>query len=336
MSPSLHALLSGIVDYAGLFPPAQLPLDQAIANYIRYRSEADRWMLGRFICPAARLTELAPFLGGEDLGNPPMRISALGRGGKDSQQILDGTRADIEAIAEFKSRNGDTVVVDALELRWPAGVIESPSPTVCSRLLDNVVELIRSSDPSALNLVYEAGFGRNWQVVLKTLIDSQGQYRLARDAGQRETRIAFKIRCGGLEAPAFPSTTQVAFALAACRDAGVPVKATAGLHHPIRRFDTGLQVWMHGFLNLFVAGILGQCHALEPSQLEAILEDEEASSFRFDEHRISWRDLTASTDAITWNRQNTVLSFGSCSFDEPREDLRALGLLGDTANESDE
>ena len=39
MSPSLRALLTGIVDYAGLFPPAQLSLDEAIRNYARYRTE---------------------------------------------------------------------------------------------------------------------------------------------------------------------------------------------------------------------------------------------------------------------------------------------------------
>ena len=46
MSPSLRALLSGIIDYAGLFPPAKLPLDQAIRNYARYRTEPDSYEQG--------------------------------------------------------------------------------------------------------------------------------------------------------------------------------------------------------------------------------------------------------------------------------------------------
>ena len=57
MNASLRALLSGVVDYAGLFPPAGLPLDQAIRNYARYRQGSDAWMLGRFVIPAARLAE---------------------------------------------------------------------------------------------------------------------------------------------------------------------------------------------------------------------------------------------------------------------------------------
>ena len=59
---SLQALLQGVIDYAGLFPPASLSLDESIRNYARYLREPDRWMLGRFICPAARLSELPPYL----------------------------------------------------------------------------------------------------------------------------------------------------------------------------------------------------------------------------------------------------------------------------------
>ena len=57
----LRALLERIIDYAGLFPPAKLPLDDAIKNYARYRRDAEAWMLGRFVIPASRLGELEPY-----------------------------------------------------------------------------------------------------------------------------------------------------------------------------------------------------------------------------------------------------------------------------------
>ncbi len=53
--PRSHALLAGLFDYAGLFPPASLPLDDALANYARYRSGRHGWMLGRLVVPAAQL-----------------------------------------------------------------------------------------------------------------------------------------------------------------------------------------------------------------------------------------------------------------------------------------
>ncbi|HEX7898698.1 MAG TPA: hypothetical protein VF950_13115 [Planctomycetota bacterium] len=50
--------LAGIVDYAGLFPPATLSMADAVAEYARARSGPDRWALGRFVVPYARLAEL--------------------------------------------------------------------------------------------------------------------------------------------------------------------------------------------------------------------------------------------------------------------------------------
>src|SRR5262245_43732505 len=55
MSASLRALLTGAIDYAGMFPPAKLPLEEAFRNYLQYRESPDAWMLGRFICPAVNI-----------------------------------------------------------------------------------------------------------------------------------------------------------------------------------------------------------------------------------------------------------------------------------------
>ena len=57
-APSARALLAGLVDYAGLFPPAALSMDDAVAEYARWRRSPEAWMLGRFVLPAARLAEL--------------------------------------------------------------------------------------------------------------------------------------------------------------------------------------------------------------------------------------------------------------------------------------
>ena len=62
VSPGLYALLHNIIDYAGLFPPANLPLDEAIHNFIRYREAPEHWMLSRFIIPAVKLDELSQIL----------------------------------------------------------------------------------------------------------------------------------------------------------------------------------------------------------------------------------------------------------------------------------
>src|SRR3974390_3223737 len=97
MLASARAFLEGIIDYAGLFPPADLPLDQALANYLRYRREPESWMLGRFICPAGRLKELTIFQD-EIAAAGPLRLAVLGRGGKDESEFLANLRLDMSEI----------------------------------------------------------------------------------------------------------------------------------------------------------------------------------------------------------------------------------------------
>ena len=104
-----------------------------------------------------------------------------------------------------------------------------------------------------------------------------------------------KLRCGG----AFvPSIEQIGLVVACCRDAGVPFKATAGLHHPMRRGEE------HGFLNLLAA-------ATAPlDRIEEVLAEEDGSALELEE---------ASREVF--------VSFGSCSWREPVEGLHELGML---------
>jgi hypothetical protein len=61
-------------------------------------------------------------------------------------------------------------------------------------------------------------------------------------------------------------------------------------------------------------------------QAVTMLEDENPRSFSFSDDFFAWRDWKIDTERLQ-HRRKFVRSFGSCSFDEPREDLRALNLL---------
>jgi hypothetical protein len=315
MRASLRALLAGILDYAGLFPPARLPLEEAVRNYARYRTDPDGWMLGRFVCPAARLVELTPF---QELfaSGPPFAVSALGRGGKNADDLLANATTDVQAIAAFRQRHGERVAIDVFEWLLPPEAAR-PLPVAQAQMVFSAPRV------AAPGVFYEVGFGPEWRQALGFLFEMLGRL----DPAWAHRPAGIKIRCGGLEASAFPSVQQVAFVLAACRNHGVPVKATAGLHHPLRQFDAALHTPMHGFVNLFVAGVLAHVHRLSEAPIQAILADEDAASFAFTDDSLRWRDLEASVEQIAWCRENDVTSFGSCSFDEPRDDLRALGWL---------
>jgi hypothetical protein len=119
-----------------------------------------------------------------------------------------------------------------------------------------------------------------------------------------------KLRCGGASVP---TNARVAAFVRACRDHGVAFKATAGLHHPIRRDGE------HGFLNLLAAAVLGD--------EDAILADADARSFTIDDGALRWRDRAANASEITRVRRGLFVGFGSCSVREPVDDLTALGIL---------
>jgi hypothetical protein len=217
--------------------------------------------------------------------------------------------------------------VDMLEVRLPAEVLRQTHREAVLGLLSSVTELIYEEQrPSLSGVFFEAMMDADWRTTFAGVVAAVAEdNRLGTHAAHWTGGL--KLRCGGTTAAEFPSPEQVAFAITACREAGVPLKFTAGLHHPLRHFDRALQTPMHGFLNVFVAGVLAHARRLNEEQVRAIVADEDASHFRFDETGLSWKEWRATTEEIAAARQNAVQSFGSCSFDEPRIDLRTLGLL---------
>jgi hypothetical protein len=314
MSPGLRALLAGVIDYAGLFPPARLPLDQAIRCYADYRQSADAWMLGRFVCPAARLPELTPFLNERSGSGPPFVFSALGRGGDDRASFRAGLSADLAALAFFRAHLAG--VVDSFEVRLPASLAISDPDCLRS---------VADADDTALEAVYvEVPLDDDWMTMIPMVAD---RLRAANEGRSDGRRAGFKLRCGGLEAAAFPSVSEVAAVLKIGREARIPLKFTAGLHHPLPRLDPATGATMHGFVNVFVAAALEWLHGLDPGALAEILADADPESFAFDADGLRWQSLRVAAPLIEEARRDLAVSFGSCSFDEPRDDLRALGWM---------
>jgi hypothetical protein len=316
--PSLRAFMAHLIDYAGLFPPANLPLHEAIQNYARYRQQPDQWMLGRFIIPGTQLEFLTTVAARLFREGDPFMFSVLGRGGRDADEFLDGLQVDLETIAVFHQRNEGKATVDVYEAKLP--------PLASDDEIGELLAAAAKRRRSGVNLTtfYEVPFGADWEPTAKNTIRSIAEHNARHQESQP---VGFKLRCGGVEASTFPSPAQIAMALTACRDAGIALKATAGLHHPIRRFDESVNTKMHGFLNVFGAGILAHAHDLDQPEIEAIVGDEDAAHFAFMPEAFAWRDLRVTTDQIDVVRHKALISYGSCSFDEPREDLAALGLL---------
>lgn len=296
LRPSVRAALGALIDYAGLFPPAQLQLEAAAAEYRAGADGPHAWMLGRFIVGALLLTEAAKAIDG------PFSV------------IVD---PNVDALEEVANLRRQGVRVAALEISLAKTV--SPHRDCLSRdeILDAVGALeadIAVQGLRDLPAFLEVPRSPPWGASVRETIDA-----LAR------LQLKAKIRCGGATADAFPSVEELAGFIAAAVRAQVPFKATAGLHHPVRHRDASTGFMMHGFLNLIAAAALAS--QVDCATLESIVAEEEPQAFRFDHECFWWRERSVGLEGLRCTRVDAFIGYGSCSFSEPVEDLIALGVL---------
>ena len=321
MNPCAKALLGGIIDYAGLFPPARLPMNEAFERFLRHRGEADGWMLARFVCPAARLEELEPLFAQGDPPQVPISISVLGRGGDTLEDFLAAIDHDSATITAFAARQTDRAVVDVFEVRLP----ETGGAAVA---VEKAWRRLTGGGSTPMTPYFEVSLLGDWRPRLPAAAAAVRD--TDRSAGPAN-RAGLKIRCGGLDAAAVPEPIAVAAAIATCRATGVPLKATQGLHHPFRHHDSELDTVVHGFLNLYVASVLAHVHDLPVTRLTEIVAEVEPEAFAIEDNRLAWRDLEASSEEVAAARDHLLTTFGSCSFSEPRDDLYHLNIIGDVS-----
>ncbi len=209
-------------------------------------------------------------------------------------------------------------------------VIELPLPAEFpSRPGELVQQVLPRLAGAGLHVFCEITYGADWLKHLSTLSLNLARWRALFAVGT----VGLKVRCGGATAAVIPTPQELANFITCCKSFRVPWKATAGLHHPLRHRDRESGAMMHGFLNVFAAGMLAHVHAIDQVQMMAIaaqiatmLEEEAIDAFRFTDDSLRWRDWECTAEQIRAARR-WVLSFGSCSFDEPRDELRWLGLL---------
>ena len=301
---SLRILLEGLIDYAGLFPPAALDMPAAAREYAEYRESEYRWALGKFVIPVARLDEfekaaegVLPDGGGE--GNEFWRLSALGGGDLSS---------DLNRIADFKRKyatsdsSAGVAIIDAIEIK-----VTRPAD------IENAMRLM----PAKLTPYFEIPITNDPTELIK---------------GIAEVEARAKVRTGGVTDDAFPSSFNLARFIKICAEEDVPFKATAGLHHPVRSVNKltyapdSASVMMHGFLNVFLAAAFAQ-NGMDVNRLVELLEEKSPEAFQFDSGGVKWRDEMVVRGQLRNSRNLLAIAFGSCSFEEPIEDLKKIGLL---------
>lgn len=326
MVESLKQLFTHLFDYAGLFPPAKLDMGRACTEYARHLGSPEAFGLAHFVVPASQLgvfsEQAAAMMPGtyatsgylEQLNTgEPWRVSTL----IDPAAIESG----LEAVERFNQRHSTEsqglARCDTLEIRVP-----KESEAGDAGWGGEFVDTVQEDLPDDLFAFFE----------IDHVSDPRGSI-----AALSGTGTAAKIRTGGVVPEAYPTSQEIARFMQACLAGDVAFKCTAGLHHPLRgeraltyEQDSvrGLQ---HGFLNVFVAACMVFDRSLDEDQTVRLLEETDASRFEFAAEGVRWHGpdgaVTVGVNEIIKARQRFCLSIGSCSFAEPVEDLRALGLM---------
>lgn len=180
------------------------------------------------------------------------------------------------------------------------------------------LEQILPQLPAEIDTFFELPLQGDWQPYLPLL--------------QRSGAMA-KLRTGGLTPAAIPTAPQLTEILMALAETRIPFKATAGLHHPLpgnhpldQQPDSPMAT-LHGFLNLAVLAALLYWHKLTLSEALDLLKTTTLKDFHCQPNGLGWQDQFLTLEQITEARQQFWRSFGSCSFDQPVDDLKALQLL---------
>ncbi len=318
---ALSRLLHQLIDYAGLFPPAGLAMADAAREYATYRADPELGaFLGRFVLPAGLLVELERDAASHrhEIVTAPWRLSALvGANAVDDLELVRSFNArqhggTVSESGSFNPRDG-FAVVDALELK--AG-----TPDEIEAAMANIPQTLDIlGEPLAPEVYFEIPIQSDPADLVEAL---RAQLPRARA----------KVRTGGVTAEAFPSTSDLARFIERCVAAEVPFKATAGLHHPLRAtyaftYDPeSPRGPMFGFLNVFLSAVLLHAGKIGADEVVRVLDETDAASIRFDETGIEWRGHRLEMQEISRARA-IARSFGSCSFADPVDGLRALTLL---------
>jgi hypothetical protein len=285
-----------------MFPPCALALEPALRNQATYVRSPEAWMLNGFVLPVEQFDVATRFFSEFD-PHHPLRVAALGPKTTNRDVFLNGVANAAEAIRSFSKYGVDLVSVSHVEMFLPDDV-HSASLEEADRITGE------------LPVFWEAPPERAEQTI--ALIASH-------NSDKDTAKFGYKLRTGGVTADTFPTSAQIARALVTAARHQLPIKFTAGLHHPIRQFRDEVKSKMHGFLNVLGAAVLAAENQWNADQAVTMLEDEDPRSFSFTDDFLAWRDWKIDTERLQ-HRRTFVRSFGSCSFDEPRDDLRALGF----------
>jgi hypothetical protein len=297
MLASVGALTENLFDYAGIYPPAQLPLNEALENYLKYLAGQEANLVAKFVCGVSKLPELRTLLEQRGL-TPAFELTVVAAPPADVAEWESTLESAARTMTDFQNSIGGVASIEAFEIRVPS-----------AKDIDRRLRDLRGF--TDVDVFVETPWTDEVNDILCALSESETYYA--------------KARLGGATAAAHPESAPVAKFIVECTGLDLPFKLTAGLHHPYPVTDSVTGGRMHGFVNVGVATGLALVEDLTSAEIENILNSNvEQWTAKGDDLKVG--DHTFDHDTAVEARE-LLLGIGSCSIVEPFSDLIALGYL---------
>ncbi|MCX7834573.1 MAG: hypothetical protein N2450_00720 [bacterium] len=333
MTEALRALLLDCIEYAGMFPPAKLPFQQAFDNYVKYQIEKESWILSRLICPIHELSSLQNQVEQNSLNVLPIRISVLlnanNSGMANATQVLD----ELRTIISFTQEVYPNIMVETAEAKLSEEFVRfiindirhDPLSSDLTPFAESIIQSVSEQQHPLHHIFFELPFnGTSISIsVFKQMLLELDKINYFLNHHGFSTRIGIKVRCGGLNS--ILPTLAMSEVILECAKLNVPFKATAGLHYPF--FDIKRNE-KYGFISLFSACAYAYSFPNETLDvIQAILTENEPQNFLFDDEGWVWKKQHFLTCEQISTSRKLFQSFGSCSFEEPIQELKRLKWL---------
>jgi len=314
MEKSLKELMSGLIDYAGLFPPASLPIDKAIAEYLFYKKSEYKDIVSRFVVPVSSVENLKLICKEHNVKNISLSVILPEMGFDENNE-----KAIYQAIDNLSNniKSNNFIEVSSFEIKLPKNLTAETKDDI-TQLSKKIISQINLLNESSRIFFEPYVLDDNWKNNIDIACDI---------ISVNKDKSGFKLRTGGVTKDAFPHTDILAYSIKKCSDLKIKFKATAGLHHPLRHYNSSVKTKMHGFFNVFIGFLIAGKYNPGLEVLKRIINSESPEKFNFTDDFITYGNYALSLKDIKKIKESFMLSYGSCSIDEPIDDLKTLNLL---------
>lgn len=329
MIKSLEQLLFESIDYSGFFLSEETGLRDALRSYVDGTNSEHLWLLSKLVLPHHEIPKLGAFENRKNELKGPLSLCITGPETTTLTDFKNVIRSIEQEIVSAHSGYPGEVRTNILELKLPSNSVENLNVEELVKSLEAVVMSATHSKLLPHRVYFEVpGDSFDSDIVKKiTKVIAVHNKSILKRKIDNYLFSGLKINCGENSLLPTPDARFLADVMLYARDANVAVKFSGGTNSSFSSIGETSKSFAHGFINIFVAGMLAYTQDLDIDETIEVLEDQNPENFTFEEGYLSWKNLKAPSMEVKMLRMLSLTSFSSKSLSSPIKQLKELKLL---------